>query len=215
MGFWSSVGDACSAVVSTVSSVCSAVVDTAVSVTKGIGTFVGEIGKLAIGAIKLVVGLIVKVCQVLGLIEADEDPEELGDKVLQAQEEGITPESCENYEEYAKKIRNFKLDPEKSKKHSQVDKLVAAGVYSEGALINKYGFGLGKMMPLIVKDAAFQNPEKIANLFESCEKNNTTMDNMADYLGGNLRGARREEAKSVYDEAQSYSTDKMANHLKQ
>ncbi len=194
---------------------CKAVVNTAIAATKSIATFVGEVVKLPIEPLRLVTGLIIKVCQMLGIIKTDEKPEELGDKVLQAHDKGITPESCENYEEYKKKIENFELDPEKSGKYDKIDKLISASVYCEGALIHKYGFGLGKLVPIIVKDASFQNPEKIFNLFKSCEKNNSTMDTMADYLNRDLRGSERVNAKAVYNEAESYSMDNIANHFEE
>jgi hypothetical protein len=170
-----------------------------VSVAKGIGTFVAEVGKLALEPFKMVIGVVVRTCIKLGLLNPKEKPEKLGDKVLQAHEAGITPESCKNYKEYAKKINDFKVDSEKSKQYSEIDKLMAAGVYCEGALIHKFGFGLGKMIPIIVKDASFRNPEKLAVMIEACGKNNSTMDKMADYLSGNLTGREREEAGKIYN----------------
>jgi hypothetical protein len=199
MGFWSSVGSFFSGCCRAVSSVCRAVVDTAVSVVKGVGTFVSEVGKLALEPFKSVIGMVVRTCIKLGLINPKEKPEELGDKVLQAQEAGITPESCKNYKEYAEKINNFKVDPEKSKQYSEIDKLMAAGVYCEGALIHKFGFGIGKMVPIIVKNPSFQNPDKLAAMFVACEKNNSSMDKMADYLSGNLKGKEREEVGKIYN----------------
>ena len=60
----------------------------ALSVAKALGA-VG----LAIEGLKMVVNSLVNVCKALGLIEEDTDPEELGDKAIQAEESGIKPEN--------------------------------------------------------------------------------------------------------------------------
>ena len=57
----------------------------------------------------------------------NETLEERGDKVLQAKEEGIVPENFESFEEYKKKIDEFKIDKEKSKRIDP-DKKFAAGM---------------------------------------------------------------------------------------
>ncbi len=209
MGFWSSVGSCISSVgsfvsscatgiMNTVGSVCSGAINSILTAVKGVGAFIDIIAKLDLGPLGMIVGAVVKICNLLGLIE-DEDPEELGEKVLQAEEEGLTPESCENYKEYMDKINNFELDPEKSMEYELVDKLAAAGVYCEGVLVHKFGFGIAKLVPIIIEDSSFQNPEKLASLIENCEKNNFTLDDMADYLNGDLTGKQETAVESVYN----------------
>ncbi len=50
----------------------------------------------------------------LGITD-EKDPEKLGDKIIQAEEEGIKPEKYEKYEDYMKAIDEFEIDEEKSK----------------------------------------------------------------------------------------------------
>lgn len=73
----------------------------------------------------------------LGVTET-KDPEELGDKVIQAEEEGITPENFETYREYVQAVDNFEPDAEKSKQISEEDKLIRAADVSAKALEEKY-----------------------------------------------------------------------------
>ncbi len=67
--------------------------------------------------------LLQAVGKALGLIKDEEKPEDLGDKALQAEEQGITPDKFKTYEEYANRIQNFELDPEKSKKYTPEEKM--------------------------------------------------------------------------------------------
>lgn len=59
----------------------------------------------------------------LGVI-AEKDPERLGDKIIQAEEEGIKPEKYEKYEDYMKAIGEFEIDEEKSKEIDKNEKLL-------------------------------------------------------------------------------------------
>lgn len=53
----------------------------------------------------------------------NENPEEIGDKVLQAREAGIEMEKFDKFEDYKKAIDEFELDPNKSTKFSLEDKI--------------------------------------------------------------------------------------------
>ena len=59
----------------------------------------------------------------LGVID-EKDPERLGDKIIQAEEEGIKPEKYEKYEDYMKEIGEFEIDEEKSKEIDKNEKLL-------------------------------------------------------------------------------------------
>ena len=59
----------------------------------------------------------------LGVID-EKDPERLGNKIIQAEEEGIKPEKYEKYEDYMKEIGEFEIDEEKSKEIDKNEKLL-------------------------------------------------------------------------------------------
>ena len=92
------------------------------------GLIVGALSAAASLAVKAlacvgVAKLLQAVGKALGLIKEEEKPEDLGDKALQAEEQGITPDKFKTYEEYANRIQNFELDPEKSKKYTPEEKM--------------------------------------------------------------------------------------------
>lgn len=91
------------------------------SVVSGIVSCVGKIF-VETGIINLVIKIFKSICEALGIIKPDEKPEEIGDKIIQAEEEGYKLEDFTNYEEYKKFIDNFKLDPEKSQNITLEDK---------------------------------------------------------------------------------------------
>lgn len=121
MGFFAFVGIVTSAVVSIAAKVAAAV--------KTVGTVV----KVLVTDPKFweTVREIIGVLKDLGIIETNEKPEEIGDKCKQAEEAGIDRTKFDKFEEYEKAIREFKLDPEKSKNISIEEKLqYAMGFYS-------------------------------------------------------------------------------------
>lgn len=84
--------------------------------------------------------IVTKALQALGIIGPDENAKELGDKAIQAEEEGITPENYDSYEEYMDAVRKFELDPEKSEQIEDEDKLKKRN----GDFYNSYGRQTGK-----------------------------------------------------------------------
>jgi hypothetical protein len=81
--------------------------------------------KVAVVAIRTMLPTIIMIYELLkelGLLKENEKPEEIGDRCKQAEEAGIDRTKFNTFEEYEKAIREFKLDPEKSKNISSDDK---------------------------------------------------------------------------------------------
>ncbi|MBY6093959.1 hypothetical protein [Ferrimonas balearica] len=145
MGFWSGLA---SAVTSVASSVCR-VVTGAVSLVK-------EVTPLALDAISKVANVVCEVARSLGFLKIEDDPVTLGDKIIQAEEKGITLESCQSdYDLYMEKIRSFRVDPERSKAIDEVDKLKASTITVGARIESHYGTSIAPLIPLIVRSAAF------------------------------------------------------------
>lgn len=68
-----------------------------------------------LGVIQAISVAVQALCKVLGIGQPEENVEDLGNRALQAEDAGITPEAYERYADYVDAIKNFKLDPEKSK----------------------------------------------------------------------------------------------------
>lgn len=133
----------------------------------------------------VVANLISVIAESLGLTKENEIPEEVGDKMLQAGEQGITPENFSNYNEYNKAIENFKLDPEKSSLYTDREKLEKYNTIRLPQLNDKLGPGV---IPFITEIALKLSDEfrtdgrmsKITDMF----KNN--WDGINKYFKGEL-----------------------------
>lgn len=91
----------------------------------------------------------------LGLINPDEEVTDLGDKALQAADDGITPEKYNTYEEYLKAIEDFDLDPEKSKEIDEGKKLEKGVEVITATLVERYGDVMGDFLLLIGKNQPY------------------------------------------------------------
>lgn len=107
------------------------------SIVSGIVSCVEKIF-VATGILDLVTKIFKSLGEALGIIKPNEEPEEIGDKIIQAEEEGYKIEDFANYEEYKKFIDDFKLDPEKSKNSTLEDKNRKFVEMCSIAMQNKY-----------------------------------------------------------------------------
>lgn len=167
---------------------CSSAVEAIGSVVEKVKPFISEISKLALDVLAPVVQIAVSVGNILGLFKTG-NPEKLGDKVLQGQEAGVTLDSCGNsFEEYKRKIDDFEIDPEKTAQTSKYDKLIAAGTFSEASLQDEYGFGLGSLVPFMVKHPEFCAPDRVAGWIKACNEIGMSTDQIASYFRGETWG---------------------------
>lgn len=176
MGIFAAIGAA----------VC-AVAGAALSVARGIGA----IG-LAVEGLRVVVSAISGVCKALGLIREEIEPEELGDKAIQAEEAGIRPEKFDKYEEYVKAVEEFEVDPEKSKSISQEEKLLKASELSSGLILEKMpGVQLGSVIEMGSRFPQIFSAEKIAAIVGTLKNGETSFNNIV----GALTNQEKDPAK--------------------
>ena len=131
--------------------------------------------------------LVQAIGKALGLIKEDEKPEDLGDKALQAEEQGITPDKFKSYEEYANRIQNFELDPEKSKNYSTEDKMKKAmEVYSK-LIAEKYpetAVDLDKLATLEQKNPGYLTDARIDQISKMLKDDLKLIGDIERYLSG-------------------------------
>ncbi|PKH07129.1 hypothetical protein [Moritella sp. Urea-trap-13] len=184
MGFWSSVGSAISSACSSVCSAVSSFTSTAVNLVR-------EVGNMAVEGLKSVANVICNIAKALGFMQVDEDPEEVGDKIIQAEEMGITLDSCEgDYEKYMENIRNFKVDPEKSKEISEKDKLVACSVVMGAQIEEHYGTSIAPLVPMMARMPEFFNGGRLKSMLDA----GLSISKVGDYFNSSLN---RKEVASV------------------
>ena len=154
----------------------------------GLG-IITAVASLAVKALTCVAvsKLVQAIGKALGLIKEDEKPEDLGDKALQAEEQGITPDKFKSYEEYANRIQNFELDPEKSKNYSTEDKMKKSmEVYSK-LIAEKYpetAVDLDKLAAIEIKNPGYLTDERIKQISEMVKDDPKLIGDIVRYLSG-------------------------------
>lgn len=91
---------------------------------------------------------------VMGLLNANETSEELGNRVLQGYEADIKPSDFSSYDEYIAEIRAMPLDPEKSKNFNAGEKIIAGLSTLAWGMEHKFGQDSSEMLNIIIKDSS-------------------------------------------------------------
>ena len=162
-------------------------ISTIVSVAVRVVSVIGELG-VSIKGMELIGKVLVSIAKALGLIEDKSiETEELGDKVLQAEMEGIKPENYNTYKEYMKAIEEFELDPEKSKKWTETEKIEKGIEITSELLVETYGEDIEDILVEVVKNPEFFNSNRVKEYIELVSDNKITYSEISDYLDGNIK----------------------------
>lgn len=159
----------------------SGIVSFAVATTKAVATLglVVE-GLKALGNILTVIG------KALGIIKPETQVDELGDKALQAEEAGITPDQFETYSAYVKAIDGFQVDPEKSNQTSLEQKVEKGIELTIGIAKEKFPEisveTFSKLGVLIEKYPNVFTEDSMLVLTQNMEMDSDCVENVAGYL---------------------------------
>lgn len=155
----------CSGISNAVSSIGSALSTFAASIAPVIGLVLDKISPY----IKIICNIANTLLQIFGILKPEENVEEVGDRALQAAEQDITMDKFDDFDEYMAALRNFELDPEKSKKYSEVEKIVAGiGVGTIGMedKLNVEQGSLSGIWLLPLTNSDYFTPERMKSLLE-------------------------------------------------
>lgn len=137
-----------SIVASIAKTVCSAIATVATSVkpaAEAIGAVLGPLSEKALEVFKVVCTIIEAVAKVYGIIPQSASMPEFGERVLQAEEKGITLESCDNnYQKYLEEIKKVELDINAT--HDETSQF-AAGLCMAGKILEMKDSRLSIMNP--------------------------------------------------------------------
>jgi hypothetical protein len=105
--------------------------------------------------------------QVLSILKPGEQIDEIGDRALQAKDQGITMDKFDNFDDYMTALRNFQVDPEVSKNRDVSEKLVAGIAVTTVGMEDKFNAERGSLnglwlLPLA--NPAFFTPERMQSL---------------------------------------------------
>ncbi len=187
MGFWSGVCDFFSGVAGAVSSVCSFVGGAVSGAFSAIGTFVGKIGSTlgesVVGIAKMASRICDFVGRICGVLKENERTEDLGERVLYAEDEGIRPENYPKYDAYLEEIRNLELDPEKTTKYKTWEKQLAGGLVVDKC-ISQINPNLETCSLWIPAALGKIGDEKLKAWTEIAKKNNIPLASVSKFLMG-------------------------------
>ena len=179
MGFWSSVGSAISsgfsAVCSAVSSIGGAAIGFARECLPKVGSILATVG----GSLGMVANVVVALCQIFSTLRQDEKAEDLGDRALQAAENGIRPENFDHYQDYLERIRSFEINPEKSAQYSPDTKAAAGMQVAISSLEDRFKTPVGALygLPiLIAMNKDFFNPDRLSALLKTTHDINAVVE---------------------------------------
>ncbi len=183
------------------SSVCSFVSSFASSISSGISAaanWCGEKFTNIIDAGKNVLstvgGIASSLMQAFGIFGKHETPENIGDRALQAHEQGIFPDKFDNFSQYMENLRNFSLDPKKSEE-STTDQKIFKGLEVAGrGLEDKFNAPTGSMANVWVLAAS--NPEYFtSDRFHSLLNAGMDIPSVVNYFEGKLGGGESLEVE--------------------
>lgn len=144
--------------------------------------------------LRVVEGIANTVSQVMSIFNGNETAENIGDRAIQAAEQGVTPEQFENHGEYMSALRDFELDPEKSAKLSDSQKIVSGLAVAGRGLDEKFGSPEGTMGNLWWL-AASKPDYFIADKLTQFLKTGQDIMSIVDYFEGKLGGGESLEVE--------------------
>lgn len=144
---------------------------------------------LAIEVIKALGKALEAFAKALGGINPEESMDQLGDKALQAEENGIKPENYESYEEYVKAVENFEVDPEKSKVIDEKLKYIKGIELTSAAIQEKYpGMMVTSLVELAASNPVLFTASACATLGKIAKENPEAVNTLCKYLQGEAKG---------------------------
>ncbi len=174
-----------------------AIVTAAVTVSKALAV-VG----LAVQGLKVIGNAIASIAKALGIIKPERDVEEIGDRALQAEEKGMTPDKYSSYEAWVKDIEkdDWGYDPEKNKDMAPEKKVLKGVEVSTAVTMERFpDLPVQEFFSLAGKNPEFFTVErmdeigklastdseafgKVVNYVTGAAKDHTTVDSASDIL---------------------------------
>jgi len=98
--------------------------------------------------LKVVENIANVISQVFGIFGKNESVEDMGDRAIQAAEQGITPDQFDDHESYLNTLRGIELVPERSGELTPTQKIVSGLAVAGRGLDEKFGTPEGTMANL-------------------------------------------------------------------
>lgn len=159
------------AVCSSVSAVGKAVAEFAHDIKPVLGPLLTSLANVVPHpAVKAVLTFANALIHVLAIFHPEETVQDMGERALQAADNGITLDKFENFEEYMSELRAFPIDPEVAKTHSPVEQIVAGLGIATAGIEDKFNIENGSLNDvwlLPLTNSEYFTPERVEGLLEN------------------------------------------------
>lgn len=162
-----------------------AIVSGAIAVSKALAV-VG----MAIQGLKVIGNAIVLVAKALGAIKPERDIEEVGDRALQAEGKGITPDKYDSYTAWVKKIEedDWGYDPEKNKNMEPEKKVLKGVEVSTAVVMEKFpNLPIQDFFTIAAKNKEFFTVERMAEIGNLANSDADSFGKVVNYVTGNIK----------------------------
>lgn len=160
--------------------VIAGIISAAVAVTQALA-----VAKLAVEGLKMLCGALMCIAKVMGLLQPENKVDELGDKALQAAEEGIVPEKFDTYAEYVKQVEAFEVDPERSALYTDAEKVLKGTELTAGVMMEELpDLPIERLFTYAGKNPEYFTEARMEALGTQLEKEPGLLSDVLDYLDG-------------------------------
>ncbi|PID73935.1 MAG: hypothetical protein CSB33_01120 [Desulfobacterales bacterium] len=155
-----------------------------------------------------ILSTIAKVVQAIGIVmdivKPHETIENIGEKVIQAGEQGITLESFDDdFQKYKERIDRFKIDPEKAKDRPVEHQQIAGIAYVERGLLNRSSYlGISNLYPLMAAQKNFFSPERMQAYAQVAQDVQFSMNKIKNYFDGSCAFSERSKIEDFLHSAE-------------
>ena len=157
----------------------------AVAVSKALGV-VG----LAAQGLKIIGNAVASVAKTLGIIKPETDVEEIGDRALQAEHQGILPENFGSYEAWIKEIEGdeWGYDPEKNREISQREKILKGTEVSAAATMEKFpDLPIADFFTVTEKNQDFFSIDRMSEIGKLAQTDQDAFGKVVNYVTGSAK----------------------------
>jgi hypothetical protein len=171
--------------------ICSVVATCVVNVFKEVFSPEKVLEKL-----NIVKEIIIGVGKLLGIIDTNEEKaEELGNRILQAEEHGIKRGDFSSFEEYKSKIYSLDLDEKLSEKFNIEDKISNALIYYVDKFENKLNVNFGEdksFLLTVANKPEYFTEDRIASYIKEFSNSDNSIGKVNDFFIGNKMSLKEE-----------------------
>lgn len=156
------------------------IISVATSIIEGLA-----VAGLTIEGLKTLGNALISLGKALGIIDDATDIEELGNKVIQAEEEGIVPEKYDNYDDYMNDIDDYDVDIEKSELITEEEKINKGIETVTAASIDKFPeVGLEEFFNLAGTNEEYFTKERMNALGEKITEGMDSVEHIVGFIDG-------------------------------